>query len=570
MKNIGAISETGPDVLGVIISCARNYVIFDDIIPDENYSIALFFTLFNVRIILALMRSALELKGLNFPADIERIKVIGIPDEFHHMMSVSENSTIGGRELYNWACENEKNICKLIDSFDVPNKHDMYGRNLQLLLYSLLLFNPQNLLVDNQRVADKILIMFDDVHKLSYRQRHSLLSQLFQFRPKTSVWIAERLEVLGMQDFFGSDGTVGREYDPPIYLETYASSIGKKFEKILISIADRRVRLSNSSRIASFSDCLKNELLFSDIKLAEVYENSVKIVKNRILEKTKNNSDYKEWISEREKFDGSPREKALSWKTLEIIINRDLNNAQMKLDLGIPYSYDELEEREYKSSNIKEAAEFYLAVEFGLPYYFGIDELTSLSSHNIEQFLYFAGELFEESISAELIRKDYALTPERQEKILKRSSSVRWNELSRRVPYGSNVVCFLENVCNYALKDLQKGTASYPSAGTITGIAISVMNKDDLIDSYNNPKNKAYSLLANVLSSCLTYNLLEMKDISQGGKKWTVLYLNRWICLHFGLPLKQGGWKSKTLNELYKWCNNKVSQDIDLNQISLY
>lgn len=232
MKNIGAISETGPDVLGVIISCARNYVIFDDIIPDENYSIALFFTLFNVRIILALMRSALELKGLNFPADIERIKVIGIPDEFHHMMSVSENSTIGGRELYNWACENEKNICKLIDSFDVPNKHDMYGRNLQLLLYSLLLFNPQNLLVDNQRVADKILIMFDDVHKLSYRQRHSLLSQLFQFRPKTSVWIAERLEVLGMQDFFGSDGTVGREYDPPIYLETYASSIGKNLKNI--------------------------------------------------------------------------------------------------------------------------------------------------------------------------------------------------------------------------------------------------------------------------------------------------------------------------------------------------
>lgn len=45
--------------------------------------------------------------------------------------------------------------------------------------------------------------------------------------------------------------------------------------------------MSNSSRIASFSDCLKNELLFSDIKLAEVYENSVKIVKNRILEKTK-------------------------------------------------------------------------------------------------------------------------------------------------------------------------------------------------------------------------------------------------------------------------------------------
>ena len=54
---------------------------------------------------------------------------------------------------------------------------------------------------------------------------------------------------------------------------------------------------------------------------------------------------------------------------------------------------------------------------------------------------------------------------------------------------------------------------------------------------------------------CVSNNLLIKQAIKQGKKDelYIVLYLNRWVCVHFGLPLAYGGWKS---------CNKELFQRI--------
>ena len=37
-----------------------------------------------------------------------------------------------------------------------------------------------------------------------------------------------------------------------------------------------------------------------------------------------------------------------------------------------------------------------------------------------------------------------------------------------------------------------------------------------------------------------------------------ILYLNRWLCLHFGLPLQYGGWRPLKLDELVKYVNQNA------------
>ncbi|HQS52414.1 MAG TPA: hypothetical protein PLN99_10990, partial [Daejeonella sp.] len=59
----------------------------------------------------------------------------------------------------------------------------------------------------------------------------------------------------------------------------------------------------------------------------------------------------------------------------------------------------------------------------------------------------------------------------------------------------------------------------------------------------------------NVISTCVAFNLLEIKEVNQGekGQKWQVYYLNRWLCVKFNLPFSYGGWRHKNTDELLKW-----------------
>lgn len=203
---------------------------------------------------------------------------------------------------------------------------------------------------------------------------------------------------------------------------------------------------------------------------------------------------------------------------------------------------------------MRSAAEFFIAQESNIPYYFGISRLATLSSSNIDQFLAFAGELFEEIVSASLLRRQSLLTPDRQESILKKVVQQRWEEIPRRILSGRDVQKFLLAIYQCAKWETNRPSAPY--APGVTGIALTMADRDKLIDPKFRSKHPEYNRLTLTLSTCLSHNLLEASlDRSQGqkGKTWMLLYLNRWLCLHFQLPLQYGGWRPQTLAELCMW-----------------
>jgi hypothetical protein len=48
-------------------------------------------------------------------------------------------------------------------------------------------------------------------------------------------------------------------------------------------------------------------------------------------------------------------------------------------------------------------------------------------------------------------------------------------------------------------------------------------------------------------------------DYKCKGDRWMVLYLNRLLCPKHWLPLQYGGFKEKTLDELFKWSSSGFS-----------
>ena len=68
-------------------------------------------------------------------------------------------------------------------------------------------------------------------------------------------------------------------------------------------------------------------------------------------------------------------------------------------------------------------------------------------------------------------------------------------------------------------------------------------------------QEEANDELSTILKDCLSYNFLMKQGITQGKKdqKWTIFYLNSWLCAYAHLPLERGGWRPLTLHKLNSW-----------------
>ena len=123
--------------------------------------------------------------------------------------------------------------------------------------------------------------------------------------------------------------------------------------------------------------------------------------------------------------------------------------------------------------------------------------------------------------------------------------------LVRRLPQGTAARQLLLAIEEYCREQTFRPTAPY--APGVTGIAITMAERAVLIDS---PDEKISHLakLRDVLTSLVAHNLLiPYLDHQQGGRPVVVFYLNRLLCVQFGLPLGRGGWRHKALDELNAW-----------------
>jgi hypothetical protein len=554
MKEFEAIDDAGPCVLGVLLTCGPGYSMLEDLDIDQARKSRLFFGLLNARILLAVLRGALNLRGLPFPDGLDNLNILsskGMP------LVGGISFPCNGRQLYTWAEQREAVLCGSLDSLG-PLKADVLPGDDAL--YSLNLMEPTNFTANGTPIAQRVLLMMDDIHKLTSYQRALLVSNVIDARSPVGVWIAERFEALSSQEMLSSGAAQGRDYGQTIEIERFWRAKPEKFEKLATKVANRRIDEADDTEIASFTACLQESLAGSrwDAEFTNITQQVAERIKTRYGRKDR----FSEWISVRDAVQGTPQERAIGWRALEILIEREVRRKQKGLFDDLPLGEEILADRD--DASLTNAAELFLAHEHGLPYYFGTERITRLASLNIQQFLGLGGEVFEESTAAELLRRSPSLAPERQHAIMKEMAKQVWDEIPRKVRQGRVLQQFLESVGNFCNDYTYQPNA--PNDWAVTGTAIRMSERTQLFEAAANPSknNEGMVRLGDVLASALAHNLLVAQlDYNCKGDRWMVLNLNRLLCVHFDLPLSYGLYKERPLKTLIQWLDRPFAPTSD-------
>jgi hypothetical protein len=539
MTELGVVDEDGPRLLGVYLSCARNYATLDDIELELARKDRVLFGLLNARVALGCLRTALQLYGLSYPEDVGQMTVANAD-----AMGLADfRGSTSGKELFEWAVSHEANICDAIDSFGSLDGGKLFGDDT---LGAVHLLRPGSLLIKNRPVSQRSVLMLDDLQNLTHRQRRTLLRAVSIQRAGIAIWLAERFEALSSDEMLASGATEGRDYEEEVLIERFWRKHPRKFESLATNIANRRVNAAVDVDVSSLDGFLEASL--DGKQWQERFNGIVHQIRERTVATVSESEVFSEWIEQCAATPGTLHEQAVAWRALEILVHRELRRRQHSFPFRL--SGRDLEEK--NDAAVRSAAELFIATEFKVPYYFGISKLTVLASSNLEQFLRLAGDEFEEVVAAAIVRKVPTLSAERQDSILRKASEAVWREIPRRAKQGDHVSRLLESVARFCRETTYQPNAPY-SPG-VTGIALSMEDRAKLLDAAFLAKNEEYKLLGEVIAAALAQNFLEaLLDYRVKGSEWMVLYLNRLLCPRFELPLQYGGFREKTLKELFAW-----------------
>ncbi|MFH1981318.1 MAG: hypothetical protein ABIL58_05720 [Pseudomonadota bacterium] len=542
-RSLEVVNEAGILVLAIMLTSRRTFPALSDLgLPDIRAN-RLFLALLDARVVMGALRSALVAKHLRYPEDLSRITIDALPDD---PPIPGLDLPCDGGHARTWAEHLERAVCDAIDSLVPSGNLAVPGHDC---LHSLRLLDAGSIKVDGVHPAQRWIVLLDDVHKLTALQRQTLRETLLEQRSATSTWIAERLEALSREELLANGALEGRDYGEIINIEDAWRK--RRFEAAATGIAERRARMASDVAAGAWTTGSFAASLDSRLDPAEFETtlfSALQTVQDRVNRLVGTHKKYREWVRSRAEFDGTLREKLVAWRTLEILIERDRRKSQLTFDFDLPSEM--LEERE--DSSVRAAAGLFVATEFSIPYYFGTTCVANLGSFNIEQFLRLAGDLFEESLGAALLRRSPVLSPQRQEKLLIDAFESRLSELPRRAVNGRDVLRFIENVGQFCRHETYRPNAPY-SPG-VTGIAISMADRDRLLDKEFLEKNPAYSRFAEMLGTTLAQNVFQATlDYKVKGGRYMVLYLNRLVCMKYRLPLQYGGFREKPLRDFVGW-----------------
>lgn len=535
LEKIEVLSQKKPRLLATIVQCNRSFELLEELNINEVQKKRLFFSLLNVRIIISTLRNSCALLNLRFPEELHKIEISNFSEKITYNSSDLEINN--GRELFDWASKIETKIFKKIDSF-LPSNDFIEGNDEILSLEAL---SPESLKFENKSYCDRILFVLDDAHKLSSNQRIFLKSFLNEKRGKFSIWVSERLEALEPNENIGS--FPNRDYDE-INIETFWRENYGRFEKVLRNIALKRAEIS-SEDVTSFEEYLTGNL--NESKYEEKLQKFIEKKQDMLKNVSSTTAKYDEWIDSVINYKGNSLETAQYIAKTEILINRGLRKSQLSFDFPLT-----VEELNSKLNDVTAPAHLFLSKDAGLPYYFGFSTVSKASSFNIEQFISFCSELYEKMISKKIKGNSVTLNEQEQEDILKIVAKKKWESLRSIVPYPKEIMTFLKNLGDFCYEQTYQNNAPY-GAG-VTGFAIQNQKNDSLFGNVHWMEDEAYESFMNILSTCISFNLLEPTNISQGqkGDVSTVYYMNRWLCIYFNLPLGYGGWRHRKINDLNK------------------
>ncbi len=536
LREIGAIGREGPQLLGAMVIFTSEY----KELSAFDRGNTLFRELLNSRIVVAALRSVVERAERQFPDDLHLFTFEWEPES---------DATIPGRangqQLFEWASRIERGFYNRMDDLGAPSAIEGGHARLDgLKWFAHVCISDAHGPLDVKRV-----LLMDELQTLSPVQRGSLIEFVTNAREQCGVWIAERLEALTHKDLLSEGALRKRDYDNVIQLEErWSGPKTKPYTRLVESIANLRAAkadgfegrelfplIGETDDIASLEDAL----------LARSAQ-----IEQEIIDAGGAGRRYEEWLAATRALDGNALERAFQWQLLKILVVRDMRRAQRTFDFDA-LSIDELGNR--SGSGTERAAEHFLRTDVAAPIYFGREALSAVSSSNVDQYLEVAGSLFEE-ISAKIrFHRDQPvpLTAARQDALIRSVARERWDGLPRRLPRGVEARRLLEAIGEFCRQQTFRKSAPY--APGVTGIAITMEERKLLIDSEDSDITP-FLRLRDVMTSLVSHNLLMPRlDHRNNGREYVVFYLNRLLCVHFGLPLGYGGWRGQSLRDLLHW-----------------
>ena len=534
LKN-GAVSAGGSEILGTMVVFTTEYR--ELAVHDRGNS--LFRELLNSRIVISVLRALLEGSDHIYPRDLHTVHVEWEPESGATIPAHAD-----GRELFQWASTIEDGFYERMD--DLGDLGPVQGGHARL--DGLTWFSKAVISDVNGPVTSKRVLLLDEVQRLSREQRSSLIEYLTNARENCGIWVAERLEALNHRELLSEGALEQRDYEKVIQLERrWTGARGRTYAKFVEQIANLRAAKAEGFEERDFYSWIAEE--DDHARWGQKYEEACVEIRRRIEQRAGNGDRFRAWIEAAARFEGTPWERALRWRKTEVVVEKDIRQAQAA------FSFFALPEEEFepRAARIERAAEHFLRTEIGAPVYFGREALAGVSSWNVDQYLEVAGELFAEIAAKFSGPRDQpnALTTDRQDAIIRGVAKQRWDGLVRRLPQGTAARQLLLAIEAYCRQQTFRPTAPYTPG--VTGIAITMAERAVLVDSPDE-KIKHLTKLRDILTSLVAHNLLiPYLDHQQGGRPVVVFYLNRLLCVQFGLPLGQGGWRHRELGELNTW-----------------
>jgi hypothetical protein len=531
--------QTGPQLLGVFLSCASGYA---DLPPGAaTAQEGLFRALLNCRIVLRALRS-LSLLAIP-PADqvLDRIE-LAYEESATDLRNIP--SLLNAGELSRWAEQRERSVYAQLDLVSRDNAEAMQDQRLDGLLWlQSVRFSYQGKLL-----APRRLLMIDDLHRLRRSQRALLIREITELRPSIPVWLAERSIVLG-DELLSQGAREGRDLREYPMDELWGNAKGGGQTLTTFSqILDRRLHIQNIIPPGPLSQYLSNQLVPGDVE--RQFRSAVALFQ-RERERLNSNMRYKEWFARGEIISQEPSSQAIEeLLSLLILVARDEGRRQLALQLE-PLPPEELDQRD--SSQVQGAAEIMANEALGLPYYYGIERLCVMATNNVEELLSLAAALYE-GLRAKLVlrRADLILSAFEQEKLLREAAKRKREFIPKAHTEGTRAARLLDAIGSFCREKTFQPTAPY--APGVTGIRFSQSELAKIRREQPRATN-AISVLRKVIAESVAENLLTTREsaASASRESGTVFYLNRTLCVHYGLPLQYGGWQDISMQDAVEW-----------------
>lgn len=530
--------QDGPQLLGVMISCASGYAD----LPSSATAIeeGPFRALLDCRVVLRTIRSLGAYLGFSSDEPLDSIRI-----EYGEGAQDLQNipKLITARELASWAEAQEKKIYAELDSFA--------GRNNQTLpssprFESVLWLQSVRFMQNGQPVASRRLLMIDDLQRLRRKQRDGLIDELTVQRPEIPIWLAMRTLVLG-DSLLSQGARVGRDINEYALEDLWSGSKGiHQFSSFAQNVLDRRMNRQDTVT-GSFSQRLRDQLEPEEIRPfvqpgIDAYQSSVQPHEKNIR--------YSEWLTRAERSTAEPTLEMLQGLfTTKILVARDAGKKQMSLDLALPA--EDIDDKD--TSSLRGAADIQLHEELGLPYYYGLEQLYVMASYNVEELLSLAAVLYEGIVASQVLgRRSPELSPAEQEKIILEAAEQRLKFVPKQHTEGTRAHQLLISIGGYCRDRTFLPNAPYAPGVTGVRLSQSEMNK---LQGGAKVLGEHGELLRRVLSECIAENLLVQRasSASTAREAGSILYLNRTLCAKFGLPLQMGGWQDVSCVDLIDW-----------------